>query len=101
MLSWTGCQGRLWVGQSYRLIGQVSEFPALLLLSFLLRHLGLKVIFAAGIAAWALRYSLFAACAPYEMTLADGTSVVKYGLFSEGAPWSLVITGLALHGVCH
>ena len=83
------------------LIGQVSEFPALLLLSYLLRHLGLKVIFAAGMAAWALRYTLFAVCAPFKMSLADGTTVVKYGLFSEGAPWSLVITGLALHGVCH
>jgi len=61
------------------LIGQISEFPALLLLSFCLRHLGLKVIFAMGIAAWALRY----------------------GLFAVGAPWSLVLTGLALHGVCH
>jgi hypothetical protein len=83
------------------LIGQVSEFPALLLLSYLLRHLGLKVIFAAGIGAWALRYTLFTLCAPFEKTMADGTTVVRYGLFSEGAPWSLVITGLALHGVCH
>lgn len=61
------------------LVGQISEFPALLLLSFCLRRLGLKVIFALGIAAWAVRY----AC------------------FSIGAPWSLVMTGLALHGVCH
>jgi MFS family permease len=61
------------------LIGQVSEFPALLLLSYLLRHLGLKVIFMMGIGAWALRYSFF----------------------SIGAPWSLVMTALALHGVCH
>ncbi len=83
------------------LVGQVSEFPALLLLSYLLRHLGLKVIFAAGIAAWALRYSLFAACAPFKMSMADGTTVMRYGFFSDGAPWSLVITGLALHGVCH
>ncbi|MGE5191820.1 MAG: MFS transporter [Deltaproteobacteria bacterium] len=61
------------------LIGQVSEFPALLLLSFCLRRLGLKVVFATGIAAWALRYSFF----------------------SLGGPWPLVLTGLALHGVCH
>jgi len=61
------------------LIGQISEFPALLLLSILLRHLGLKAIFAMGIAAWAIRY----------------------GFFAAGAPWSLVMTGLALHGVCH
>lgn len=61
------------------LIGQLSEFPALILLSFCLRFLGLKLTFALGIAAWALRY----------------------GLFAIGAPWSLVAVGLALHGVCH
>lgn len=61
------------------LIGQLSEFPALLLLSVCLRRLGMKVTFALGIAAWAFRYSLFAL----------------------GAPWSLVVAGLALHGVCH
>jgi len=61
------------------LVGQISEFPALLLLSFCLRHLGLKTTFALGIAAWTLRYAFFTA----------------------GAPWSLVLTGLGLHGVCH
>jgi hypothetical protein len=57
------------------LIGQLSEFPALLLLSLCLRYLGLKLTFALGIAAWALRYGLFA---------------VGYGLFEFGSPWSLV-----------
>ncbi|MSR57290.1 MAG: hypothetical protein EXS05_06430 [Planctomycetaceae bacterium] len=61
------------------LIGQLSEFPALLLLSLCLRYLGMKTTFAMGIAAWALRY----------------------GLFAIGGPWALVATGLALHGVCH
>lgn len=77
LLNKLGVSGN-WV-PTVMLIGQVSEFPALLLLSYLLRHLGLKVIFALGIAAWA----------------------VRYGFFSAGAPWSLVMTGLALHGVCH
>jgi predicted MFS family arabinose efflux permease len=72
-----GVEGN-WV-PTVMLIGQVSEFPALLLLSVLLRRAGLKAIFAMGIAAWALRY----------------------GLFALGAPWSLVLTALALHGVCH
>lgn len=61
------------------LVGQISEFPALLLLPFCLRRLGLKVTFAMGIAAWASRYAFFAA----------------------GSPWWLVLTGLGLHGVCH
>lgn len=61
------------------LIGQLSEFPALLLLSLCLRYLGLKTTFGLGIAAWAIRYLLFAI----------------------GAPWSFVALGLAFHGVCH
>lgn len=77
LLSELGVPGN-WV-PTVMLVGQVSEFPALLLLSYLLRHLGLKAIFALGIAAWAIRY----------------------GFFAAGAPWSLVLLGLALHGVCH
>jgi MFS family permease len=26
---------------------------------------------------------------------------LRYGIFAIGAPWTLVMTGLALHGVCH
>jgi MFS family permease len=77
LLSELGIKGN-WV-PTVMLIGQVSEFPALIFLSYLLRHWGLKTIFALGIAAWALRF----------------------GFFAIGAPWSLVMTGLALHGVCH
>src|SRR5207237_3443430 len=56
-----------------------SEFPALLLLSLCLKRLGLKTTFALGIAAWSLRYALF----------------------SIGGSAGPVLTGLALHGVCH
>jgi hypothetical protein len=61
------------------LIGQISEFPALLLLSFCLKRMGLKFTFAIGIAAWA----------------------VRYGIFSIGTQSSLVLLGLGLHGICH
>lgn len=61
------------------LVGQLSEFPALLLLSVCLKRLGLKMTFALGIAAWSLRY----------------------GLFAIGGSSTVVLTGLALHGVCH
>lgn len=77
LLSELGVAGN-WV-PTVMLVGQISEFPALLLLSVLLRRAGLKAIFGMGIAAWA----------------------VRYGLFAVGAPWSLILTGLALHGVCH
>lgn len=61
------------------LVGQVSEFPSLLMLSVLLRRIGPKAVFALGMVAWS----------------------VRYGFFAIGAPWPLVIAGLALHGVCH
>lgn len=60
-------------------IGQISEPPALLLLAFFLKRFGLKVTFGIGIAAWLVRYLLFAFHAPQNWILA----------------------GIALHGVCH
>lgn len=60
-------------------IGQISEFPALLLLSMLLRKYGLKITFALGMAAWFLRYLLFAVTREPSM----------------------VYLGIALNGICH
>ncbi len=60
-------------------IGQISEFPALLLLSACLSRFGLKTTFALGMAAWLVRYVIFALDSP---------------------TW-LVLTGVGLHGVCH
>ena len=60
-------------------IGQVSEFPALLLLPLCLKRLGMKVTFAIGMAAWLVRYAIFTANAP---------------------DW-LILSGIGLHGVCH
>lgn len=60
-------------------IGQISEFPALLLLPLILRQFGLRGTFLLGIAAWAVRYAVFAVDLPLPLTLA----------------------GVALHGVCH
>jgi len=60
-------------------VGQVSEFPALLLLPLCLRRLGLKATFALGLCAWFARYLFFA---------------------FEGPVW-LIVAGISLHGVCH
>ncbi len=60
-------------------IGQISEFPALLFLPWMLRRWGLRATFLLGIAAWAVRYALFALNPPIPITL----------------------LGVALHGVCH
>jgi hypothetical protein len=60
-------------------IGQLSEPPALLLLSTVLRRFGLKVTFGIGVAAWLARYLIFAG----------------------GAPWQWILAAIALHGICH
>ena len=60
-------------------IGQISEFPALLLLPFCLKKIGLKSTFAFGMAAWFIRYVFFAV---------------------EDSSW-LILLGIGLHGVCH
>jgi MFS family permease len=60
-------------------IGQISEFPALLLLAMCLKRFGLKAAFALGMAAWLVRYVFFA---------------------FEDPTW-LILSAIALHGVCH
>ncbi|NNJ25589.1 putative nucleoside transporter YegT [Planctomycetes bacterium LzC2] len=60
-------------------VGQLSEFPALLLLGLCLKRLGVTATFTIGVAAWALRFLLLA--------VTDATGPV--------------LAGLALHGVCH
>jgi nucleoside transporter len=60
-------------------IGQYSELCFMLLLPLALKKLGMKWVLGVGMAAWALRYALFAI---------------------PGHPHAAVITGVALHGVC-
>lgn len=60
-------------------VGQISEFPALLLLAVCMKRFGLKVTFALGMGAWLVRYVFFA---------------------FENPQW-LIVSGIALHGVCH
>lgn len=60
-------------------IGQVSEFPALLLLSICLKRFGMTKTFLLGMTAWFLRYSIFAV--------------------TNDLP--AVLTGIAMHGICH
>lgn len=63
-------------------IGQISEMCLLPFLPWFLRKLGMKWVLAMGMAAWGLRYLLFALGA---------NGVVN--------PW-VVVASLALHGVC-
>lgn len=64
-------------------IGQVSDVVFLLLLPALLLRLGVKGILLVGMAAWALRFGLFAA---FEQ--------------SRAAVWMLY-AGIAVHGMCY
>ncbi|MCH7750739.1 MAG: MFS transporter [Planctomycetes bacterium] len=59
-------------------IGQWMEIIFLLALPWFLEYFGMKWVLAMGMAAWAIRYALFAI----------------------GSPLVLVILGIALHGIC-
>ncbi|TMJ11491.1 MAG: MFS transporter [Alphaproteobacteria bacterium] len=63
-------------------IGQVSEVGFLLLLPLFFRWVGIKGVLFVGMAAWAVRYVIFA-----------------YGFTAEGPIEPLIYLGLALHGV--
>lgn len=60
-------------------VGQISEFPALILLPLCLKKLKLKATFALGILAW----------------------VVRYTVFALDLPMWVILCGIGLHGVCH
>jgi nucleoside transporter len=62
----------------YTTIGQFVEMLLLPFLGFFLVRLGMKWVLVLGMAAWAARY----------------------GLFSLGDPFLLVVLGIALHGAC-
>lgn len=63
-------------------IGQMSEALFMVLIPAMFVRLGVKWMLAAGMFAWVLRYVLFAAAAPDAVT------------------W-MIITGIALHGICY
>ncbi|GAA1714820.1 hypothetical protein GCM10009793_10690 [Brachybacterium phenoliresistens] len=66
----------------WQTLGQFSEVAFLLAMPLMLRKLGVKRTLLIGMAAWALRYVLFA--------LGDADSL-----------FALVLLGLVLHGVCY
>ncbi|MEV4416927.1 nucleoside permease [Catellatospora sp. NPDC049609] len=63
-------------------LGQVSEVLFLLLMPYLLVRLGVKTTLAIGMAAWSLRYVLFA-----------------YG--DAGSMYWMLLLGIILHGICY
>lgn len=63
-------------------LGQMSEIFFMLLIPFFFRKLGLKMMIVIGMAAWVIRYVLFAYGAPSQI------------------PWMLLL-GIALHGICY
>ncbi|SFV15057.1 MFS transporter [Pseudoduganella namucuonensis] len=65
-------------------LGQVSEMGFILLLPVLLARMGIKWVILAGMAAWCLRYVLFA-----------------YSFDEHGPVMPLALLGIVLHGVCY
>lgn len=63
-------------------IGQMSEIVFMLMIPLLFRKLGVKMMILIGMAAWAVRYVLFAFGAPDQVT------------------WMLLLA-VALHGICY
>jgi len=63
-------------------IGQMSEVIFMLLMPFFFVRLGVKKMLLAGMAAWVIRYGLFAMGAPDQVT------------------W-MILLGVALHGICY
>lgn len=63
-------------------LGQMSEIFFMLLIPFFFRTLGLKVMILIGMAAWVVRYALFAFGAPDQVT------------------WMLLLA-VAVHGICY
>lgn len=63
-------------------LGQASEVVFLLLLPLLIKRLGVKWVFAIGMAAWALRYVFF-----------------SFG--DTGGMYWMLLLGILLHGICY
>src|SRR5437867_629326 len=63
-------------------IGQMSEVGFMLLMPIMFVRLGVKRMLIVGMAAWVLRYALFALAAP-------------------AAVFWMILIGIALHGVCY
>lgn len=63
-------------------LGQVSEVLLMVAMPFLFARLGVKTVLAPGMAAWVLRYGMFA-----------------YG--DAGGGFALLVIGIVLHGICY
>ncbi|MBM7702339.1 MFS transporter [Priestia iocasae] len=63
-------------------IGQMSEIFFMMLIPFFFRRLGVKWMLLVGMGAWTLRYVLFGLGAPTDL-------------------FSLLLLGIALHGICY
>jgi nucleoside transporter len=63
-------------------LGQMSEMVFMLAMPLLFARLGVKWMLVVGMAAWVVRYALFAVAAP-------------------GAVFSLIVLGILLHGICY
>lgn len=78
-----------WLGHNFepvalQTLGQVSEMGFILLLPFFLLRLGIKWVILAGMAAWCVRYLVFA-----------------FSFNQAGPVMPLALLGIVLHGICY
>ena len=86
--------------------GQVSEIVFMLVMPLCFVRLGVKWMLAVGMAAWALRYGLFALAAgrPDWNTLpvdVSGFLSFDFGSLALGTTGGMILLGVLLHGVCY
>ncbi|MFO0873209.1 MAG: MFS transporter [Phycisphaerales bacterium] len=83
-------------------IGQIAEICFMLAMPLFFARLGVKWMLAAGMLAWALRYTLFASATGATW---DWFHLFTIGGFSVMMPrdpvgW-MILLGIALHGICY
>jgi nucleoside transporter len=87
-------------------LGQMSEIFFMLVMPLCFARLGVKWMLLVGMAAWVVRYGLFAFAASHA-PLADGAvlhAIAQYGVWGAivgDGVHPLVLMGILLHGICY
>lgn len=76
--------GRTFEPAAIQTLGQASEFIFILILPLFFRSLGIRWVLIVGMAAWALRYVMFA-----------------FGFDANGPLMPYLLAGILLHGICY
>ncbi|MFI5381413.1 MAG: MFS transporter [Tepidisphaerales bacterium] len=84
--------------------GQFSEIFFMLIMPLCFAKLGVKWMLAAGMFAWALRYTLFAGApgsGAWELARLVSSTGGSSSIVAPWLPYALVLGGIVLHGICY